>query len=204
MPLYVCSQIGAQSNTQLSTTKIDLLLSCEPPEFFKNPYEYLRFLIMPLSASEKAGLERSQKFRETGFGYFNQQATKPQTLGYSLTDSPVGLLAWIYEKLVGWTDNYLWTDDEGAFLIDQTYPLIVYSWWVCFGNFHSLVLTWISIYWFSRAGPAASLRIYYEIQWIHNTSPPLIPRGVSYFPHELVDLPRRQVFLCDCFIIQTY
>ena len=39
---------------------------------------------------------------------------KPQTLGYGMTDSPVGLLAWIYEKLVSWTDNYPWTDDEGA------------------------------------------------------------------------------------------
>lgn len=42
-----------------------------------------------------------------------EQATKPQTLGYSLTDSPVGLLAWIYEKLVEWSDSYPWTDDEG-------------------------------------------------------------------------------------------
>ena len=45
--------------------------------------------------------------------YFNIQSTKPQTLGYLLADSPVGLLAWIYEKLVGWTDKYPWTEDEG-------------------------------------------------------------------------------------------
>jgi hypothetical protein len=43
-----------------------------------------------------------------------EQATRPQTLGYSLADSPVGLLAWIYEKLVEWTDGYPWTDDEGG------------------------------------------------------------------------------------------
>ena len=35
-----------------------------------------------------------------------------QTLGYSLHDSPVGLLAWLVEKLHDWTDNYPWTDDE--------------------------------------------------------------------------------------------
>ena len=46
-------------------------------------------------------------------GYYAEQTTKPQTLGYSLADSPVGLLAWIYEKLVTWTDSYPWTDDEG-------------------------------------------------------------------------------------------
>lgn len=64
------------------------------------------------------------------------QATKPQTLAYGLHDSPVGLLAWIYEKLHDWTDNDPWTDDE--------------------------VLTWVSIYQISTAGPGAALRIYYE------------------------------------------
>ena len=48
----------------------------------------------------------------TGEGYFQLQSTKPQTLGYSLADSPAGLLAWIYEKLVNWTDDYSWEDDE--------------------------------------------------------------------------------------------
>ena len=42
-----------------------------------------------------------------------EQSTKPQTLGYSLADSPVGMLAWIYEKLIAWTHDYPWTDDEG-------------------------------------------------------------------------------------------
>jgi hypothetical protein len=43
------------------------------------------------------------------------QSTRPQTLGYSLADSPVGMLAWIYEKLVQWTDSYPWTDEEGVY-----------------------------------------------------------------------------------------
>jgi hypothetical protein len=42
------------------------------------------------------------------------QSTRPQTLGYSLADSLVGMLAWIYEKLVQWTDSYPWTDEEGV------------------------------------------------------------------------------------------
>ena len=46
-------------------------------------------------------------------GYYAEQTTKPQTLGYSLADSPVGMLGWIYEKLVSWTDSYPWEDDEG-------------------------------------------------------------------------------------------
>ncbi|CAA7271341.1 unnamed protein product [Cyclocybe aegerita] len=109
-------------------------------------------------------------YRDHEIGYFMEQATQPQTLGYGLTDSPAGLLAWIYEKLVSWTDSYPWEDDE--------------------------VLTWVSIYWFSRAGPAASLRIYYEVNKAYptlSTKAELteIPMGHSYFPKELIVLPRR-------------
>lgn len=63
--------------------------------------------------AEKAKLARSKLFQEQGTGYSKEQSTQPQTLGYSLADSPVGLLAWIYEKLVNWTDGYPWEDDEG-------------------------------------------------------------------------------------------
>jgi len=52
-------------------------------------------------------------FRREGFGYYEEQSTRPQTLGYGLADSPVGLLAWIYEKLVCWSGDYKWDDDEG-------------------------------------------------------------------------------------------
>ncbi|KAI9464699.1 Alpha/Beta hydrolase protein [Boletus coccyginus] len=108
-----------------------------------------------------------------GKGYFIEQSTQPQTLGYSLADSPVGLLAWIYEKLHNWTDDYPWEDDE--------------------------VLTWVSIYWFSRAGPTASLRIYFEVMGgtSNPTFPrppsPTIPMGASFFPKEVSVVPRAWV-----------
>ncbi|KAF8631039.1 hypothetical protein AX15_002647 [Amanita polypyramis BW_CC] len=137
-----------------------------PPKFTARPLLYLSSLFVKFSPAEKAGLERTQWFRRKGYGYYFQQSTQPQTLGYGLADSPVGLLGWIYEKLVNWTDNYEWDDDE--------------------------VLTWISIYWFSRAGPAASLRIYYEIsESVLEMEMPTIPLGYSCFPKELVMLPRR-------------
>ena len=61
-------------------------------------------------------LQAVSRVFNSGMGYMRQQSTRPQTLGYSLSDSPVGLLGWIYEKLVGWTDNYPWEDDEGEYL----------------------------------------------------------------------------------------
>ena len=68
----------------------------------------------PLTDAERKGLQRTKEFFTQGSGYSAEHSTKPQTLGYSLADSPIGLLAWIYEKLVTWTDDYPWTDDEGV------------------------------------------------------------------------------------------
>ena len=64
------------------------------------------------SEKEQEGIRRALAFRK-GAGYHAIQATKPQTLGYLLADSPVGLLAWIYEKLAIAVDGYEWDDDEG-------------------------------------------------------------------------------------------
>ncbi|EIN09296.1 alpha/beta-hydrolase [Punctularia strigosozonata HHB-11173 SS5] len=143
----------------------------EPPVFTKNPIAYIQQLLTPYQESEKAGLERSEWFSKLGRGYYAQQSTQPQTLGYSLADSPAGLLAWLYEKLHHWTDAYPWKDDE--------------------------ILDWVSIYWFSRAGPAASIRIYYEVEQGGDIDllreSPKIPMGLSYFPKELVRVPKRYV-----------
>ncbi|KAE9396271.1 alpha/beta-hydrolase [Gymnopus androsaceus JB14] len=145
--------------------------TASPLQFRLNPILYIQHLLTPYTAAEKAGLKRTESFDKEGRAYFMEQATKPQTLGYSLVE-PVALLAWIYEKLVQWTDGYPWTDDE--------------------------VLTWIMIYYFSRAGPAASVRIYYEVT--HSigiaqspTLKPTIPLGVSHFPKELRITPRKFV-----------
>ena len=65
-------------------------------------------------------------------------------------------------------------------------------------TFDTQVLTWISIYWFSRAGPAASLRIYYEMEKANQFAKfpsTTIPTGYSYFPKELCPFPRRYVVL---------
>lgn len=88
------------------------------------------------SAKESEGLKAARDYQERGSGYFQIQKTRPNTIGFALEDSPVGLLTWIYDKLVSWTDNYAWTAQE--------------------------VCEWVSLYWFSRAGPAASVVIYHE------------------------------------------
>lgn len=63
------------------------------PPTIRQPLLYLRYLLTPYTAAEKACLERNQWFATKGSGYSAEHSTQPQTLGYSIADSPVGLLA---------------------------------------------------------------------------------------------------------------
>ncbi|GJJ12893.1 hypothetical protein Clacol_007139 [Clathrus columnatus] len=165
-----------------------------PPTLFQNPLAFLKLIISSFTPFEQAGLARTMWFRSRGFGYASEQSTQPQTLGYSLADSPSGLLAWIYEKLVNWTDEYPWTNDEGLCVLNFFEKVTDGKL-----NIYVLVLTWISIYWFSKDGPAASLRIYYEVMGVTEdimhpkqlTPPPSVLLGQSVFPKDLVVLPRQ-------------
>jgi len=58
----------------------------------------------PQTAEEKEWQERFKKEQRIEDGYRTQQATKPQTLSYAMMDSPVGVAAWIIEKMSGWSD----------------------------------------------------------------------------------------------------
>ncbi|KAF1966857.1 alpha/beta-hydrolase [Bimuria novae-zelandiae CBS 107.79] len=123
---FITRTMGMLYPSSLKASHINMI-PCQPP--YKNPLALLtlgfKYLTGTFSAEEKAGFERTQWFQTNGFGYYKMQSTKPQTVGYALNDSPVALLAWIYETLHDWTDSH-------------------------------------SVYWWSRAGPAASVRIYYE------------------------------------------
>jgi len=58
----------------------------------------------PQTEEEKEWQERFKKEQRIEDGYRTQQATKPQTLSYAMMDSPVGVAAWIIEKMRGWSD----------------------------------------------------------------------------------------------------
>lgn len=164
--------IGAQYPAHCLASHINFVRIHSAPTFMQAPLLYIMNSLTPYNKADRAGLARSEWFRSEGFGYNMEQSTKPSTLGFALADSPIALLAWIYEKLHDWTDSYSWDDDE--------------------------VLTWVSIYQFSKAGPAASLRIYYETK--HATGDqydlglryiPNVQLGVSLFPKDVVVPPKR-------------
>ena len=72
-------------------------------------------LTLPFNKPMRDTITAALAKRKREFGFFVLQATKPQTIGYLQADSPAGLLAWIYEKLILISHEYPWTDDEGEF-----------------------------------------------------------------------------------------
>ena len=120
-----------------------------------------------------AEIERTrarQAFFETERGYFLEQSTKPQTIGYALDDSPAGLAAWIVEKFRSWSDSG--GEVEKSFTRDD-------------------LLTNITLYWVTQTA-TSSARIYYENQ----RAPPLsrrveVPTACAVFPKEISIPPRR-------------
>jgi hypothetical protein len=81
------------------------LINAKAPKYSANPLLAVQHALFPYSDREKNGFERNKWFVKEGRGYNLEQSTKPQTIGYALADSPVALLAWIYEVcFLSWTE----------------------------------------------------------------------------------------------------
>jgi epoxide hydrolase len=129
-----------------------------------------------LTEREQAALAALERSAEWDSGYSREHATRPQTIGYALVDSPVALCAWIIEKFWAWTDSdghpeNVLTRDE---LLDN-----------------------IMLYWLPRTG-GSSARLYWESlrqvnEWISGQANDAVavPTGCSIFPKELQRPSRR-------------
>ncbi|HEU5438434.1 MAG TPA: epoxide hydrolase [Ktedonobacterales bacterium] len=116
--------------------------------------------------AEKLRLERLNRFLSEGNGYFQIQATRPQTLAYALTDSPVGQLAWIVEKFKEWTNPSAELPESA---IDR-----------------DRILTDVMLYWLTRTA-GSSARLYYENMHASNwgQQPGTAPTGVAVFAEDV-------------------
>ncbi len=116
--------------------------------------------------AEKVRLERLNRFLSDGNAYFQVQATRPQTLAYALTDSPVGQLAWNAEKFKEWTHP---SEDLPERAVDR-----------------DQLLTNAMLYWLTGTA-GSSARLYYEN--LHAASwgqpPATIPTGVAVFAEDV-------------------
>lgn len=127
------------------------------------------------NAQERSAIAAAEFFQRWESGYMKLQATRPQTLGYALADSPVGQLCWIVEKCFYWTD----CEREG-----RRHPE------------HALdrddILDTVSLYWLTNSG-ASSARLYWESALSPNFDPVRAATGCSMFPKEVLRASERWV-----------
>ncbi|OOG62279.1 MULTISPECIES: epoxide hydrolase family protein [Sinorhizobium/Ensifer group] len=125
-----------------------------------------------LSTEERAIFDEARKFLNQGFGYAAIMGTRPQTIGYGVSDSPVGLAAWIYDKLADWV--FTRGEPQRAFTRDE-------------------ILDNISLYWFTNTGTSSG-RIYWENSAANAKLAPIaIPAAVTVFPGEVYRPPKKWV-----------
>ena len=148
-------------------------IPCGPPSWYKAPLVLGRLVLNSwlYTAREKQGLEKMQYYQREQSGYLKLQTTRPQSLGFALGDSPIGLLAWLVEKYHEWMDvaHYTQPDDE--------------------------CLSFVMMHWMTGSTPG--LRFYksaFEEKGLGNVMHSLTtylatPLGWSAFPRELASPP---------------
>ena len=156
---------GARVTAKLGLSHSDKVIGIHTTST-TSPTPYLGEGSRPLSESEKRMLEQREEWVRSEGGYAHIQSTKPQTLSYSLNDSPVGLAAWIVEKYRTWSDCE--GDIESRFTKDE-------------------LLTTVTIYWVTES-IGSSTRLYYESfnkPWTLKQGERIdVPVAVAAFPHE--------------------
>jgi len=122
-----------------------------------------------LSAAEKAAFDQLNSFYKLGCGYSAMMVTRPQTVGYGLTDSPVGLASWIYDKIAAWTNTN--GEPERELSKDD-------------------MLDDITLYWVTNSA-VSSARLYWENNANNfNAVDISLPAAVTVFPGEIYRAPR--------------
>jgi microsomal epoxide hydrolase len=128
-----------------------------------------------ITSEEQQCIDGMTAYNEHDSGYFKEQSTKPQTIGYALDDSPLGLAAWIVEKFRTWSDCD--GDVERSFSKDQ-------------------LLDNLMVYWVT-ATAHSSARMYYEFDKglkagdLDIVSRPTQPVGYTRYPKEIMRTSRR-------------
>jgi pimeloyl-ACP methyl ester carboxylesterase len=129
-----------------------------------------------LSDDERKAFDALDTFYKDSSGYAAMMVTRPETIGYSLVDSPVGLAAWIYEKFAQWT--YSGGQPERVLTKDE-------------------MLDDISLYWLTASGASAA-RIYWEDHSnnFNAVDIPMLPVAVTVFPGEIYCAPKSWAERC--------
>ncbi|WP_367127476.1 epoxide hydrolase family protein [Saccharothrix sp. HUAS TT1] len=167
--LLVALELGLIDPEHVAGVHLNMLVTFPPDD----PAEMAN-----LTDQDMRRLGQLQHFDLELSGHVKLQASRPQTISYALTDSPVGQLAWIVEKYKDWTDSHLAPEDA----VDR-----------------DLMLTIVSIFWLT-ATAGSSAQLYYESVDRANQNPVAgwagpwaltMPAGVAVFPHDIAPPIRR-------------
>jgi microsomal epoxide hydrolase len=157
----ISSDLGLVDAEHLAGIHVNMLLAFPPADWNGE-----------LTAQEQADVDGLTHFLQTGTAYQEVHGKNPQTLGYGLTDSPVGLASWIIEKFWAWTDNN--GNPEDAVTRDE-------------------LLTNLTVYWVTNT-INSSVRLYCESQRSGRFGPVGarvdVPTGAAVFPKEILKAPR--------------
>ena len=154
----VTTAIGVQQVAGCAGIPLNMPIGRPEPEDLANP-----------SPAELKALGALKHYQDWDSGYSTQQRTRPQSVGYGLVDSPVGLAGWIYEKMWAWTDNA--GAPEDALTRDA-------------------MLDNLMLYWLPATG-ASSARLYWESFGAFAPQKIELPVAVSAFPKEILPTPRK-------------
>ncbi len=156
----VTTRIGEFDPDHVMGIHLNMPIAAPDPETMDN-----------LTEAEQAALESLAHYDRWDAGYSKQQSSRPQTLAYSLTDSPVGQAAWILEKM------WAWTDCDG-------HPENVLT--------RDEMLNNVMLYWCTATG-GSSARMYYESFHAEGGSlgEVAVPTGGCIYPKEIIRVSRR-------------
>jgi epoxide hydrolase len=158
----VTQSIGQTETTHCAGIHINMPITAPDPDTMAD-----------LSSAEEQALADIASYSNRESGYSKQQATRPQTLGYGLADSPVGQMTWIVEKFYAWTD----CEEDGV-----KHPENVVT--------RDELLDNVMLYWLNNCA-ASSARLYWESFDNPKLDPIEMPVGCSIFPRELFRSSKR-------------
>ena len=168
---WVTDQMGRQAPEGLAGIHMNLLVTTDGATL---PTE---------TEQERAAADARKEFMTSGFGYFLEQATRPQTIGYALTDSPLALAAWMLDH-----------DTDAYYKISRAFT----SGQPSGGLTRDHILDNITTYWLTGTGASAA-RSYWEHGRAQaraaGQAPPEVklPVGFTVFPGESFRAPRSWV-----------
>lgn len=167
---FISRSIGHQFPSRCKAQHLNMF-PVAPPTIF-NPCVYIRYLLRNYTYTdwEKEALRFRKNFEIDQSGYLEQQKTRPQTIGFAVGDSPIGLLAWFIEKFHDWVDTryYNFTNEE--------------------------IVNFCMMHWIQGCTPG--FRFYHESFYLSNDTDNTFeyynsqPTGVSMYPKEQLHCPR--------------